>query len=336
MSFKNALVSVLAFVTITGCSESSTMLVPKGIPPEGYTEKPSGLQNFNPKVDILFVIDSSYSMDEAQDNLKLNAYKFADALAKSPILDYHVGVLTTDMSSCRTNCGKLQGVPAFLHKNTPNLVSVLSSRLVVGTGGSAEEMMFSPVIEALSPALETRENKGFYRQDAYLAVIIITDAKEQSKYSPEEMHDFLVQKKGDARRVLGYGVIRKLADTGCTSGNEPLDGKLEDFLMLVENGNARQENVLSLCTENYGEKLAEFANDIVSRSAGTVKLSRLPKENTIRVTYGTQIIPNNLYKGWTFRSSSNTLEFGKDIEWSVQPDGTSVTIDFEVLDTRGN
>lgn len=335
--FKKIIVGFLALSSLAACSRSSTeWLVPKGrIPVVDHTEKPKDLEYFSPKVDILFVIDSSGSMQSAQANLKANAYKFAAALSKVAILDYHVGILTTDMDDCRDHCGRLQGIPTFVERSTPNLVQVLSDKMLVGTNGSAEEMSFAPVVEALSPNLENGANVGFYRQDAYLAVIMITDAKEQSNYSPQDMMTFLVQKKHDKKKVLGYGVIRKVAEQSiCTTGGESIDDKLEIFLAGVVNGNSKQDNVLSLCATDWGEKLAEFAKDIVKRSAGSVKLTALPSPASISVVYGTQVIPNDLKTGWTYRSSSNTLEFGSNIVWSEQPVGTTLSINYEIIDTQ--
>ncbi|MNT72455.1 hypothetical protein D3C72_2110570 [compost metagenome] len=89
---------------------------------------------------------------------------------------------------------------------------------------------------------------------------------------------------------------------------------------------------MSLCSNDWGEKLAEFAKDIVKRSAGSVKLTALPNERTISVMYGTQVIPNDLKTGWTYRSSSNTLEFGSNIVWSDQAPGTTLSINYEIIE----
>lgn len=326
-------VGFLILSSLAACSFSEEkFLTPKPYVPAGeVVQKPSDLEYFTPKVDILFVIDNSPSMNEAQTNLRENAYRFADALSKVAILDYHVGVLSTDMAACSTQCGILQGFPRYVEKTTPNLVQVLSNKMILGTGGSAYEMMFSPVIAALSPRLENFENLGFYRQDAFLAVIFVTDAEEQSSFTPQSALNFLVQKKGDARKVLGYGVIRKLAEEDICKGQESLDDKLETFLSIVVNGNASQDNVLSLCDPDWGLKLAEFAKDIVKRSSGSVKLKVLPKPSTIQVAYGTQEIPNDVMNGWTYRSSSNTIELGPNIIWTTQPAGTTLSINYELL-----
>ena len=327
---------LFALTVLGGCSESSkNLIIPKAvIPKEEFSEKPKDFSVFNPKVDILFVIDNSGSMSDAQRNLSRNANLFADAISKVSILDYHIGVLTTDMDTfnCRNACGKLQGFPTFIEKTTPNLVASLSSRMVVGTDGSATEQMFSPVVAALSSPLETTANQGFYRQDAFLAVILVTDAMDQSMYQAQDFLRFLTNKKGDPSKVLGYGVIRKLAEEEICRGMEELDDKLETFLSTVSNGDKTQKNVLSLCDNDWGTKLADFAKDIVRRSAGIVKLSRIPNVKTIKVSYGTQVIPNSVTDGWVYQPSTNSILLAEGINWKYQGPNVGLSIDFEVID----
>ncbi|KHD89400.1 MAG: hypothetical protein OM95_03250 [Bdellovibrio sp. ArHS] len=322
-----------AFGALSGCGSDSPDLIGKAIfKNEEFQEKPKDFTVFNPKVDILFVIDDSGSMADAQNNLSRNAFAFADAISKVSILDYHIGVVTTDMDECRSRCGKLVGSPVYVEKTTPDLVANLARRMLVGTNGSPTEEMFGPVVEALSPSLELGANLGFYRQDAFLAVIFITDAKDQSQLAPQDFLKVLATKKGDAARVLGYGVIRTLAEEKSCDGSEDLDNKLEVFLESVVNGDKAQKNILSLCSPDYGVKLAEFAKDIVKRTAGTVKLSRTPDVKTIKVSYGTQVIPNSLTEGWVYEPSTNSILLSEGIVWNVQGPGVGLTIDFEAID----
>jgi hypothetical protein len=52
---------------------------------------------FDPRVDILFVVDSSGSMMSHQENLAKNIDLFVDKFVQAGTLDFHVGVITTDM-----------------------------------------------------------------------------------------------------------------------------------------------------------------------------------------------------------------------------------------------
>lgn len=336
MSLSRLFLGSLLLLAVFGCSNESPKIIPSArVIPDNVVEKPDDFQAFNPKVDILFVIDNSGSMGGVQSDLRRNAYLFADAMSRVSILDYHIGVVSTDMDSWGggPRNGALYGFPAYLEKTTPNFVALLSERMVLGTNGSATEMMFSPVQAALSPPMETTQNAGFLRSDAFLAVIFITDADDQShSVNASQLLQFLTQKKGSADLVLGYGVIRTLAQEKLCSGSERIEGKLEDFLAMVSNGDIQQKNIFSLCDPDYGARLVELANDIVKRVSSEVKLKRVPVVETIKVFYGNQEIPNDPYYGWTYRPSTNTLVLGAGIEWEDQGPGVTLSIDFEAID----
>ncbi len=326
-------VGLLSALPLMSCSDKSPHLVPVAkLKTEDKQEKPKGFISFNPKVDILFVIDNSGSMEPTQQMLALNIDKFAQGIANTSILDFHIGVLTTDMQECTKSCGRLIGNPSFVTKQTPDLIQTLVNNFLVGISGDAIEMMFAPVVAALSSPLESGVNKDFYRQDAMLAIFFITDAAEQSAISEADFLKFLVDKKMDEKKILAYGVLRKIAEFPPCPGSESLTNKLESFLDSVTNTDAFRGNVLSLCSTDYGTKLAEYAKDIVKRSASVVRLNRLPQRNSIVVKYGTQEIPNDPTRGWVYEPSTNSLILSETINWYAQPLGTELTVDFEVYE----
>lgn len=335
MNLSKLLLASLLSLTVFGCGKETPKIVPSvTVIPDNVVEKPDDFQAFNPKVDILFVIDNSGSMGNVQNSLSRNASLFAGAMSQVSILDYQIGVVSTDMDSYggSPRNGVLHGFPAYLTKNSPDFVSQLSRRMVLGTAGSATEMMFSPVQAALSPPLVNGQNAGFLRSDAFLAVIFITDAHDQSDLSPHDLLNFLTLTKGSADLVLGYGVIRTLAQEKVCNASESVTDKLETFLALVSNGDLQQKNIFSLCDPDYGARLVELANDIIKRVSSEVKLKRVPVIETIKVFYGTQEIPNDPHVGWTYRPSTNSLVLGAGIEWEEQGPGVSLTIDFQAIE----
>jgi hypothetical protein len=334
--FKKLFAGLVIAGTIVGCGDTSTNIVPQAKDSkDGVSEKPKDVQTFKPKVDILFVIDNSGSMGAVQANLSANAKVFADEIAKMTLLDFHIGVITTDMQSYYQS-GKLQSdgrEPVFLERTTPNLPMVLKNRILVGTGGSAYEKMFEPVIKALSPPLVNTTNLDFYRDDAYLAMIFVTDAMDQSNtITTQQFYNFLVGKKKDYEKVLGYGVIRSQMNARACPTEEELDGKLEGFLNMVTTGGLGQPNILSLCAPKYGQRLIEFAKDIVKRAAGTIRLNRVPDPSTIRVKYGKQEIPNSYDSGWVYENSTNSILLSPNILWETQ-EGAELSVDFEAFGT---
>lgn len=316
---------------LLGCSPAVPKLVAQPIVVQDKIETNTDVQVFNPKVDILFVIDNSFSMDEHQSNLISNLNRFAAAFSKNVQIDYHVGVLTTDMNSFagKLCCGKLVGSPIYVERSTVNGQAILARNLRVGTSGDGYEKSFDPVVAALLPPLVDTANRGFYRQDAHVAVIFLTDAEDQSQISPKDFYQFLLQLKGQKEKVLSYGAI---IPTGTNegmcrrdeTGTSPL--KIESFLSLVYNAG---KNIMSLCDGNFGDQLAKISEDLVKYVGNVIYLNRPPILDTIKVTYGTQVLIKDYLKGWSFDPSRNAIVLGPDIAWSQQPTGTRVKVYFE-------
>jgi hypothetical protein len=360
------------------CSPSSPKLMP---PAEVYTELQANggdfKVDFNPKVDILFVIDNSASMIDSQEALSKNIDRFVEAFAQNEIIDFHIGITTvfdsvrqypasgTQPSSfkfwpngqlrpvrelpsgqevassdkgsiCKTTDDLAilddPGQPGFITRQTPNYLRALRTGLKVGVrcldrGGPEYEEVFSPVYEALSEPMRNGPNQGFYREDAHLAVILISDANPSNNdVEAGELHRFLRELKGNNPRLLStHGVFFPLDREQCTSpvsnnrtitrdpGNEPAE-RMVDFLKLSKG------TQMSLCDGNYGDKLAEIGKDIQRRTLGRViHLNKIPEFNTIQVGYGSQTIPRDWEKGWTYDPRNVALVISGDVNVKPEP-----------------
>ena len=89
-------------------------------------------QQQKPDIDILFVIDDSCSMAGDQTNMANNFKSFIKWAATLQV-NFHIGIITTDVS--KGTC--LRGTPKILTNTTPNLETVFSNNIKVGTSGSA-------------------------------------------------------------------------------------------------------------------------------------------------------------------------------------------------------
>jgi hypothetical protein len=188
----------------------------------------------NPKMDILFIVDTSDSMREDQDNVSKNIDKFVSVFLKNTKMDFHIGVTsawdskTFGDSNRRYRNGELRPVSGsrssqrFITRQTPNTLKVLSETLKIGTQpltcmdgtkgkdcwgkakdpsktGPEHEELFSPIFAAFSDELKEGPNKGFRRDDAHLAIVIITDTGDLTP-------DFTMP----SRTVLAETVAEKL------------------------------------------------------------------------------------------------------------------------------
>ena len=84
----------------------------------------------------------------------------------------------------------------------------------------------------------------------------------------------------------------------------------------------------NICDADYGTKLATIAKDVIGKVGKFMYLSRPPVVDTIVVTYGSQVIPNDVKTGWTYDTVRNALAFGEELKYSAQPAGTQLEVNF--------
>jgi hypothetical protein len=159
------------------------------------------------KMDLIFVIDDSGSMEQEQTNLASNFPAFANLLNAYTIstgetLDYRAAITTTGITADITiQPPVVPGFPPFppipspqtgldgkfrqacgmtrpwLERTDPNMASTFACAADVGTNGPAIEMP----LRASQLAAMAATNPGFLRSDALLGVIILTDEDDCSR-----------------------------------------------------------------------------------------------------------------------------------------------------------
>lgn len=226
-------------------------------------------------IDILFVVDDSESMKDEQASLAANFPLFIDTLQgiQGGLPNVHIGVISTNVGAHPSipNCGPddsdegvLQSAftadPAFpqcadgslsLDGNfiedvvineetgerrrnyTGNLADVFSCMAVLGIEGCGFEMQ----LEAVRKALTEGANEGFLRDDAYLAVIFITDEDDCSAFDPDMFDPTITGKESalgplDSFRCFEFGVQCN-PDTPRTLGDKVECAPREDSPYMV-------------------------------------------------------------------------------------------------------
>lgn len=356
--------SFTAIAMMTACSpESSGLMAEAPAPVQKPVEIPQYQQipeqqfqwitedggqsqlDFNPQVDILFVADNSESMKSAQQNLVANISKFTNGINKNRMIDYHIGIVSTWDSSERFaknkkdsyQIGELRYIKdsksqsynkRYVTKKEPQL---LASTLQIGVaayadGGPEVEEFFSPLAAALEKSGRGAANEGFFRDEAQLVVVFLTDADDSTtRISPEQMARTLVDfKGGKANKVSVYGVLVRASDgdnykdwnlkvhpkynpqcfdmtqktpknNGTCKGFGPQ--RLESLIALAneEKGTPEQiqsKFIMSIASSNFGSDLARLGNDITKKTlAKEILLSQRPRvdqkgELKVRVRYG--------------------------------------------------
>lgn len=305
-----------------------------------------GQMDFNPQVDILFVIDNSDSMKSAQSNLAENIGRFTEKIAQNRMIDFHVGVISTWDSSERFATTKKDpyGLGELRHVKdskgqkynarfiTRKEQSLMASTLKIGVaayadGGPENEEFFSPLMAALEKSGRGGPNEGFFRPDAQLVVVLMTDADDSnSNMSHEQVVSKLVEFKEDRKeKVSVYGVLVKASDadqykdwalkvhpkynpqcfdsTGkgaklngtCAKGLGP--ERLEQFILAANTEAAattdvRSKYIMSIVSKTFGSDLAKIGQDIKKKTlAKEIFLSQVPivedHKLQLRIRYGT-------------------------------------------------
>jgi len=136
------------------------------------------------ELDVLFIVDNSGSMAEEQVYL-INSFPNLFQVITDITSDYHIGVVTTDTDA--TGAGRLRTSASgdrWVDPADPNPLTLLSELTNVGTNGSATERGLRSASLAMSPALTSGYNSGFFRPGATLALVVLSDEDDFSSPNP--------------------------------------------------------------------------------------------------------------------------------------------------------
>ncbi len=269
------------------------------------------VQNDVSAVDVLFVIDNSSSMAPEQANVANNIAGFFQWFQDLGV-DYHMGVITTDVVQ-PGHRGELRGQPKFISPATEFPAQRLAESVEVGEEDMGVESGLAALELALTSPMVDGPNAGFYRDDAHLSVIILTDEPEQSERGSAHYIAFLNDLKGDPNDISVSAIVGDRG-TGCQGqcGGVPTGAQPGDKYIDV------QEAFPGVFQSICGCDLRPAMEDVGLTSAGvrvTFPLSRVPADvDRIVVTV------NNVVSGdWTYDAGPNAVVFDTD----AIPDGRS-------------
>lgn len=371
-------VNLPVYPKVTQPEEPALPQYPKVAPQEFTWVTEDGGQSqldFNPRVDILFVADNSDSMKSAQANLIKNLNRFTNGISSNKMIDYHIGVISTwdnkwaDSANKKADnytIGELRNAKTIAGTNSnarfvtkKDSAGVLANTLKIGVlalseGGPENEEFFSPLMAALEKGGRGAVNEGFFRDDAQLVVIFLTDADDaSSRISPEQMAQTLIDFKGGrSEKVSVYGVLvnannpDSVKDWGlrihpkyhpeCFTGQKN-NGKCTGFgperleqLIVAANtgsGNAKQirdQYIMSIISPNFGSELGRMGDSITVKTLEKqIYLSQIPRVDDsgklmVRVRYGTTDV---LAQG-----KGQLIPMKADGGWTYSPNSNSVKL----------
>jgi hypothetical protein len=282
------------------------------------------MQSAQPKADILLVVDDSGSMSDKQANLAANFASFIQ-YATSANVDYQLGVISTTDDSptacppfpvpltprCVDGQGKLvrrgsgaMQVGPYITNTTPQVAQKFADLVNVGTNGSGAEQGLATAVKALTPPLSVGDNAGFVRPDANLAVVVISDAADQSDQPVSYYQNLLFNVKGFNRRSMftfsNIGPYLPTPPTNCTYDDT---AGVTRYEAVVTASNGVKDEI---CTTNWATTLQGLGRTAFGYRT-TFYLTSPPDTTmgrTIEVRVNGVVVARNL---WTWDAATNSI-----------------------------
>jgi hypothetical protein len=241
----------------------------------GSSDLPA-LLNSCDKVDILYVIDNSGSMKVEQKRLIANFETFVAEMqnALEGVDSYHIGVITSDdylrpdrsktvnimVPECR-HLGSLvvQGQSGLCtpFANAGNFITeaddlATTFRCIanVGSDGSGQERLGDALVSALllSQGKQTC-NSNFFREDALLVIVMMTDENDSSVTSETQWFDALASLKHDEAHIVVVPLIWDESFPKCKEGrSEDTDERLRTFAQMFTH-----HKICDICEPSYAQ-----------------------------------------------------------------------------------
>jgi hypothetical protein len=286
---------------------------------------------YNTQVDVLWVIDTSSSMDTHQNLLADQMGLFVDAMNQTG-LDYHLAVTTMDMSSSGAK-GKFvaaAGTPLVLTSQTPNLTSILQQRIRLGGSGSPVERGLEAMKAALSSPLAsaTGYNSGFLRKDALLVVVFLSNEDDQS--ASMDYGAFLDEVRpplaltGERSWLAQFMGVTD-GDSSCKTSAWSQAGYSEVGTKYIALANESGGTSEAICDADLKRALTNVKARILEVIT-EFHLDRTPDLSSLAVYINGALVPQDATNGWTYYASSNSIRFHGT---AVPPVDSSIRIDYD-------
>jgi hypothetical protein len=303
------------------------------------------------KIDVLWVVENSDSMETSQQALIDNFSRFINRFITKQY-DFRIGVTTPDAwlgkfipgEEGRLRLkdganGQHSGV-FVIDRNTPNLSHVFMVNARQGILGHSDERPFQSVEEVLSfPG-----NSDFRRPDAFLAVIIISDEDDFSNNSI-----FNLENQYNDPRIIPISHYKNFFDNLAGIGNYSINAvaiKDQNCLNQLNNGSGAARKigvrymqmaeatggvVQSLC-DDFGSSLEFISDTILTKNPVNLnfKLDREPRIETLQVLINGVAITQDPVNGWVYDPATMIVSLHGQAADQIQ-NGGQINIVFDPL-----
>jgi hypothetical protein len=341
-----SLIGILGFAS--GCDKSSGDVAILAAS-QKFTQANS---NVNVKIDILWVVDNSYSMNPLQQSLTSNFNSFIGNFINKGF-DFNIAVTTTDaylsgvkfsndntLAQFRDGVGSTHTGVRVITPTTPNIVNTFVTNALQGESGSGDERAFSSFRNALTDPL----NAGFPRAGSFLAVIILSDEDDFSgdnraqfggtdhSYTASTLDpvsnyisflDTLTNSTDPNNRNYSVSAVTVLDNTCLASHQAQAPSSIigQRYISLA---NSTKGTLASICS-NYATSLLAIQQKILELSTA-FHLDRTPIVSSIKVSVDGVSINEDSTNGWTYDATANSIFFHGT---ALPQQGSVIDIEFD-------
>ena len=269
---------LLLGVVLAACNENT--LKRPGVTDVRFQSPPT-------EVDILLVVDDSCSMEDEQTKLSDGFADFVEFFNVADV-DYHIGITTTDMDDPDKR-GRLMGEVPIITRDTAGADDVFKNNVKVGIEGSGNERGLDAAARALGDTMTQGDNAGFFREDALLSVIFVSDEEDAGHYGVNDYINFFRELNGQRRRdsfnasvLIGVdSESLEPADCGLSAANPNAGARAARRYWDVADQTGGV--VASICEDEFADVVNRMGL-ASSRLLDTFLLERQPDQDSLSVT----------------------------------------------------
>lgn len=317
---------------VVSCENNANYLYHDNPPKKKYSSKIYPIKQIqnDTKVDIIWVVDNSMSMDPIQMNIVQNAKLFMQEFLSHKYLNWKMGVISTsDDEEPFLGFNKV-----FDHESSDQVEIFQQAIRDLGVNGRADEHIFYNTLRMFT------NYNYFFRNKSNVAIIMVSDEKEHSEsdhgsnYSAINTLDQIKGFVDATRKIRFYGALQATDLQSCPTRSSwdygPYKGSPYEEII-----NATGGMIASACIPDFGQKLAEIGKDIVKLiESPKILLTDRPLVDTIKVFYkGTELSPGDRQNGglWYYDYYYNSINF-YDLSFSTDFDNDDIEILFDIDD----
>lgn len=308
------------------------------------------------KIDIIWVVDNSGSMDTSQQEIAANFRRFIEIFEQNGS-DFQMVVTTSDAYKDDFNAslnmsiykngnylndlGQTIAAPKILRMDTPDLEKAFIANVLRGISGSGDERTFQSMRAAL--ANTTNQATGFPRADAFLSVIMLSDeddfswdgsGSKENAYADPLLHtvqsyvDFLDTLTASTATKKRFNVNSiAILDSACQTqlGNNGRKIAVRQNQLATVTG-----GILGSLCGDFGATLANISNKIIELST-QFYLDRIPREGSLKVFVDGIQVPLDPANGYSYDATNNSITF---FGTSVPAAGAQITVSYDPTELR--